>query len=238
MDRVLVDHLSTWQWVYDKLGINNDESFALYNQGELDEWNWIILDLALIKRGTMAALGEELSEEHLRQWLIDCPMMLGWQNCIQSLLNADFQVAIISGGMQESAFRIASHFPSEEKWRKRWGGIDLSASELLIEGLDTRLHLFTNGWVVDAEGYIPKTGRFQVQMNGKGAITKMLQRRLGIPKECTAAIGDSSGDIGMFQQSGFSINFNPANDKAKPYADMVIEEKDLSLVLSAIIERI
>ena len=39
MDRVLVDHLSTWQFVYDCLGINNDESFNLYNQGLLDEWD-------------------------------------------------------------------------------------------------------------------------------------------------------------------------------------------------------
>lgn len=33
MDRVLVDHLSTWQYVYDKLGISNKEAFDLYNQG-------------------------------------------------------------------------------------------------------------------------------------------------------------------------------------------------------------
>ena len=37
MDRVLVDHLSTWQYVYDQMGINNDEAFDLYNQGKLDE---------------------------------------------------------------------------------------------------------------------------------------------------------------------------------------------------------
>ena len=43
MDRVLVDHLSTWQYVYDQLGISNDESFELYNQGLLDEWDWICL---------------------------------------------------------------------------------------------------------------------------------------------------------------------------------------------------
>ncbi|DAC21156.1 MAG TPA: hypothetical protein D7H89_04870, partial [Candidatus Poseidoniales archaeon] len=49
MDRVLVDHLSTWQFVYDGLGISNDESFELYNQGLLNEWDWIKLDIALIK---------------------------------------------------------------------------------------------------------------------------------------------------------------------------------------------
>ena len=48
-DRVLVDHFSTWQFVYDKLQINNDESLNLYNQGKLDEWEWLKLDLALIK---------------------------------------------------------------------------------------------------------------------------------------------------------------------------------------------
>ena len=48
MDRVLVDHLSTWQFVYARLGISNDESFELYNQGLLDEWDWIKLDIALI----------------------------------------------------------------------------------------------------------------------------------------------------------------------------------------------
>ena len=50
MDRVLVDHLSTWQFVYDNLGISNDESFELYNQGLLDEWDWIKLDIALIRK--------------------------------------------------------------------------------------------------------------------------------------------------------------------------------------------
>ena len=62
MDRVLVDHLSTWQYVYDQLGINNDESFELYNQGLLDEWDWIKLDLALIKS---APGGNTVSYTHL-----------------------------------------------------------------------------------------------------------------------------------------------------------------------------
>ena len=56
MDRVLVDHLSTWQFVYDNLGISNDESFELYNQGLLDEWDWIKLDIALIKESRSSEL--------------------------------------------------------------------------------------------------------------------------------------------------------------------------------------
>ena len=62
MDRVLVDHLSTWQFVYDQLGISNDESFELYNQGLLDEWDWIKLDLVLIK----SAPSGDITDERLR----------------------------------------------------------------------------------------------------------------------------------------------------------------------------
>ena len=46
MDRVLVDHMSTWQYVYDRLEISNEEAFNLYNQGKLDEWDWLKMDLA------------------------------------------------------------------------------------------------------------------------------------------------------------------------------------------------
>ena len=62
MDRVLVDHLSTWQFVYDRLGINNDESFSLYNQGLLDEWDWIKLDIALIKDSWRDQHGSEITD--------------------------------------------------------------------------------------------------------------------------------------------------------------------------------
>ena len=117
MDRVLVDHLSTWQFVYDKLGISNDESFALYNQGLLDEWDWIKLDLALIK----SAPGGNITDERLRNLMEGMPMMKGWKMLIQHLLDQDVHVAIVSGGLQKTARDIAAQFPSEEPWRRRWG---------------------------------------------------------------------------------------------------------------------
>ena len=68
MDRVLVDHMSTWQYVYDRLNISNEDAFNLYNQGKLDEWDWLKMDLALIKDAypeitdqKMRELCEELS---------------------------------------------------------------------------------------------------------------------------------------------------------------------------------
>ena len=64
-------------------------------------------------------------------------------------------------------------------------------------------------------------------MDGKGSVVKMLQRRLGVSKENTASVGDSAGDIAMFQESGFPICFNPWDDRPKKHAALVIEEKDL-----------
>ena len=45
-------------------------------------------------------------------------------------------VAIISGGMQETARDIACMYPSESPWRRRWGGINRH------RGCDTKFHVF------------------------------------------------------------------------------------------------
>ena len=108
MDRVLVDHLSTWQYVYDKLGISNDESFELYNQGLLDEWDWIKLDIALIKESQTTA---EITDEKLRsngRNAYDEKLNL----LISKLIEDGAKVAIVSGGLQQTARDIAAQFPS------------------------------------------------------------------------------------------------------------------------------
>jgi phosphoserine phosphatase len=238
MDRVLVDHLSTWQFVYDQLGISNDESFELYNQGLLDEWDWIKLDLALIK----SSRPEPITDEHLRSVMEGMPMMLGWRGLIGHLLEQGVHVAIVSGGLQKTARDIAAQFPSQQPWRRRWGGIDRHTASEQAGGYDTQLHVFTNGWLRDrplssGEHTIGDYGRYQVQMDGKGSVVKMLQRRLGVSKEHTASVGDSAGDIGMFSESGCAILFNPWDDRPKEHAHHIIEEKDLNIVLNLICER-
>jgi phosphoserine phosphatase len=235
MDRVLVDHLSTWQYVYDGLGISNEESFSLYNQGLLDEWSWIKLDLELIK----SASETPISDQRLRSLMEGMPMMNGWRALIQHLLDHEVFVAIVSGGLQKTARDIAAEFPATTPWVRRWGGIDRHTASERCQGMDTRLHVFTNGWLMDSAleegGYgIGDYGRYQVQMNGKGAIVKMLQRRLGVSKANTASVGDSMGDAGMFEESSCAILFNPWDDRPRQFAHHVIEEKDLRLVLDCI----
>ena len=231
MDRVLVDHLSTWQFVYDNLGISNDESFELYNQGLLDEWDWVKLDIALIKE-SRPSTEPPITDSELRGCMEGMPMMKNWRAFIQSLLDKGYYVAIVSGGLQQTARDIAAQFPSDEPWKKRWGGIDRFTSRRFADGMDTQLHVFTNGWLLgdqlsNGEFELADFGRYQVQMDGKGSVVRMLQRRLGVSKENTASVGDSAGDIAMFQESGFPICFNPWDDRPKKYAKLIVEEKDL-----------
>ena len=236
MDRVLVDHLSTWQFVYDKLGISNDESFELYNQGLLNEWDWIKLDIALIKSSIK---DRKITDSELRSLMEGMPMMENWHLLISELIKDGAKIAIVSGGLQQTARDIAAQCPSNVPWRRRWGGIDRFTAEQFGDGFDSKLSVFTNGWLrgnqlSNGMYELDDFGRYQVQMNGKGAIVKMLQRRYNIAKSKTAAVGDSAGDIGMFQESGLAICFNPWDERPIKYCDEVIKEKDLSLVLDLI----
>ena len=223
MDRVLVDHMSTWQFVYDKLEISNEDSFNLYNQGKLDEWDWLKLDLALIKNSH-----PNINDEILRELCSDTPLMEGIEDCLGWLIEQGHEIAIISGGMQETARQIASMYSTGKPYVKRWGGL-CSHFEM-----DTKFHVFTNGWLSSSQGRIEDYGRYQVQMNGKGAIVKMLQRRLEISKEKTISIGDSAGDIGMFQESSHSICFNPWDEKPVAIAKETIRSRNLNDVLESI----
>ena len=76
-------------------------------------------------------------------------------------------------------------------------------------------------------------GRYQVQMDGKGALVRMLCRRLNVDSTRVVAVGDSAGDIGMFKEAAHAICFNPLDERPLPYANDVIREKDLSLVLAS-----
>jgi len=236
MDRVLVDHLSTWQFVYDKLGISNDESFELYNQGLLNEWDWIKLDIALIKSSIR---DRKITDSELRSLMEGMPMMNNWHLLISELIKDGAKVAIVSGGLQQTARDIAAQFPSNLPWSRRWGGIDRFTAERYGNGFDTKLSVFTNGWLrgnqlSNGMYELDDFGRYQVQMNGKGAIVKMLQRRYNISKNKTISVGDSAGDIGMFQEADLAICFNPWDERPLKYCDEVIEEKDLALVLDLI----
>ena len=225
MDRVLVDHLSTWQFVYDKLGISNDESFELYNQGLLDEWDWIKLDLALIK----SAPGATITDEGLRGHMEGMPMMKGWEDPYPAPSRPRCSRCNRERWASKNGPRHRCNLSKRYAMEATLGGIDRHTAREQSNGFDSKLHVFTNGWLMESgDGSSPAGigdyGRYQVQMNGKGAIVKMLQRRLGVEKSNTASVGDSMGDVGMFGESECAVLFNPWDDRPREFAHHVEEE--------------
>ena len=235
MDRVLVTHDSTWQWVYDRLGVSNEESLIAYEAGALHEWEWLQKDLRLIEGGCHRMLGRSVTVNDLRAWTEDVPLDHGLDACIAGLLDDGHDVAIISGGMNAPAHRIAARFPSTRPWVRRWGGIDPWVAAT-IDGRDSRLHVFSNGWLERRLGGVEAFGRYQVEMHGKGRIVQMLQRRLGHGREATMSIGDSMGDVSMFERSGFSICWNPKDERPTRHSTLTLvpgSEGTLTLALDA-----
>ena len=231
MDGVLVDYLSTWEWIYNKLNLSNEEAYDAFQEGLISEWEWIKYDLNLIR----SALNENMTNDKLHELLEDCPLMKNLKNAITQLIEYGLEVSIISGGMHPVAHRIASFFISDKKWKPRFGGIDRLSSENYCLGFDTKLHVFTNGWNYSEDGEIPPHGRYQVQLIAKGSIVKILQRRLSVKKNQTVSIGDSRQDKSMFDFSGFRIAFNTRHDELIDASDVFVQERDLSLVCKHII---
>jgi hypothetical protein len=57
----------------------------------------------------------------------------------------------------------------------------------------------------------------------KGAVLEYLSRRMGVPPEQIATIGDQPNDVLMFQVSGFSIAMGNASDEVKAQASAVTD---------------
>ena len=60
----------------------------------------------------------------------------------------------------------------------------------------------------------------------KGFVVTYLSRKLGIPEEEIATIGDQPNDVLMFKRSGFSIAMGNASEEVKRQASAVTDSYD------------
>ena len=102
MDGVLTDYFSSWVWVHEHFGTNNDESLRAYINGEIDDLEFMRRDIALwIKKK------EGLTREHLKEILEGVPIREGAKELIYWLKSEGVRTTIISGGIDILAERIA-----------------------------------------------------------------------------------------------------------------------------------
>jgi phosphoserine phosphatase len=203
MDGTLVDVESSFAVVYDHFGDHNDEGLAAFEAGEIDDHEFIRRDVAKWHRHA-----PQLTIDELERILSTAPLMPGAKVLIDGLRRKGVRTAIISGGIDLLAHRVAREL-----------GIDIALA---------------NGFRVDAAGHLTGEGIVRVPVYEKERVLRELQGQLGVAPEETAAVGNSDIDVGMFRRSRMGVAFLPADETVRRHATHVVTEKDMAKVLSAI----
>ncbi len=193
MDGVLIDVGSSWVTVHKHFDVQNEAGLKAYLNGEFDDHEFIRRDVALwlakqarLRRADIAAVFD------------DPPFMPGVEETRDALRDAGIQMAIVSGGVDILAERVAKRL-----------GIDFVAA---------------NGFEYDAEGCLTGDGIVRTPLNDKAAPVLGFAKELGVPLERTLSIGNSLPDVSMFEVTGRSIGFHPEDDYTREHATWVIEE--------------
>ena len=105
MDGVLIDHVSSWTWVHDKMGVNNDEAFELFKEGKISETEFIRRDV-----GLWLNKDPNMNIREIIHALQDIPLISGIQETIAALSHNGIRSVIVSGGIDIAAKMIADEF--------------------------------------------------------------------------------------------------------------------------------
>jgi len=145
----------------------------------------------------------------IRRILDRVPLMRGVREVLDALRKRKLKTAIISSGILMLAERVKEEL-----------GID---------------RVFANRLLTDDEGRLLGEGEELVTLRNKGVVLERLCRAEAVMLEDCAVVGDSRFDVSLFEKAGFSIAFNAQDRVILEAADVIIEGKDLRLILPWII---
>jgi phosphoserine phosphatase len=203
MDGTLVDVASSWAAVHHHFRDHNADGLRDFLAGRIDDHEFIRTDVAIWKRHA-----PHLTVDQLEEILDRVPLMPGAATLVSGLHARGIRTAIVSGGIDLLAHRIAREL-----------GIDIALA---------------NGFRVTADGELTGEGIVRVPIQGKEQVLAGLQHQLGFHIEETASVGNSEIDVGLFRRSRMGIAFLPEDDQVRAHAAHVVTEKDLGLVLEAL----
>jgi phosphoserine phosphatase len=185
--------------------------FGSSNERSVDDYlKGKINDMEFIKRDVSLwkENGLPVTKQKLVEILSEVPLMRGAEKCMSYLKKKGVKTGIISAGL------------------------DILADDVALKlGID---HIFANGIKTDEEGRLTGEGIIGVRLMYKDESVKKLSEQAGVPFQRIAAVGNSCFDIPMLNKCGLGIAFNPEDDCVREAADIVIEGKDLSKILSVI----
>ncbi|MFW6304182.1 MAG: HAD family hydrolase [Candidatus Saliniplasma sp.] len=185
------------------------EHFNVNNDHSLEAYlNGEIDDLEFIRRDIALWKDKksDITKDDIEKILKSAPIMPGYKDCLTSFKDHGFNTAIISGGLKPLARMIGDGYFDAIKAND----VDSEENELTGEGI------------------------LEVPLNDKGSSFDELISSFGISPEKTIAVGNSFIDVPMLERAGLGIAFDPADEKVRYAADVIITEKDLSKVWEAV----
>jgi len=138
--------------------------------------------------------------------LSDIHVMKGAEECMIFLKKHKIKTAIVSAGLDFLAEKVGKKLDFD--------------------------YVFANGIKTDENGFILEEGILKVQLMYKDKNIIHLSKILDITSDNIVSVGNSCFDIPMFRESGLGIAFNPEDECTKDAAEVVINEKDLSKIIS------
>ncbi|HXY11868.1 MAG TPA: HAD-IB family phosphatase [Thermoplasmata archaeon] len=203
MDGTLVDVPSSWRVIHDHFDDHNDEGLRLFLANKIDDQEFIRMDIRVWWKHA-----PELSIDDLERILADVPLMPGAHELIEGLHARGARTAIVSGGLDVLARRVAGEL-----------GIEVALA---------------NGVRLDSEGLLTGEGIVRVPIHGKERVLAALQDTLGVDPAETASVGNSEIDVGLFRRSRVGVAFLPEDEEVRKAATAVVTERNLARVLDAL----
>jgi len=200
MDGTLVDVDSSFAAVHHHFQEHNADGLRDFLAGRIDDHEFIRTDVRIWQRHA-----PDLRVDDLEAILDRVPLMPGAATLVSGLRARGVRTAIISGGIDLLAHRIARELR-----------IDLTLA---------------NGFRVDKDGRLTGEGIIRVPIQEKEEVLRGLQHQLGIAVAETASVGNSEIDVGLFRRSRVGVAFLPEDEAVRRGATHVVIEKDLGRVL-------
>jgi len=201
LDGTLTTHNSSWWRLHEVFGTHEEgqKYYDRYFAGEINYQQWADLDAGLWK-------GKPLSE--VERIADETRLVLGARETIQELKRNYIDVAILSGGIDLLADRIAKR---------------LAIDYVMVNKIQHE-----NGTL---------TGEVEVIVGwgGKAEEIKQVFNDFNVAPEETAFVGDGRNDISAFSVVGLSIAFNPEHEEVSKAADVVVPGNDLRAILKHIL---
>ncbi|HOC77583.1 MAG TPA: HAD-IB family phosphatase [Methanofastidiosum sp.] len=206
LDGVIIESHSSWERLHEYFGadeVKRKENMRRYFSKEIDYGQWIREDVSLW--GVKEYLPHRASiEDALKNYVF----IEGAEDCIRTLKDNDFELFIVSAGIDLLANMVGEKVGIKNIW--------------------------ANGFQYDDMGYLTGGDVWRVDLLRKDIVIDQIRNNFGLKKEDIVSIGDSKYDIPMFQASGLSLAFDPKDEEVIKEADFVICERNLLRILDYI----